>query len=179
MKKVISIVILLITVSSIGQTYKEVFEEVVAVDSTDRASLYERSLRWFVQNANNSNYVIKLKDPEKGEVYSKLSIETPKFEVRSKGNDWASAMNRMIVYKASIDISIQILSKDNRYKYVIKVDDVEKIEKLNNGNYAKNKKTLAIQDDKINGYIEPIVNSIIKEIKAHMSTKGNIEADDW
>ena len=88
-------------------------------------------------------------------------------------------MNRMIVYKASIDISIQILSKDNRYKYVIKVDDVEKIEKLNNGNYAKNKKTLAIQDDKINGYIEPIVNSIIKEIKAHMSTKGNIEADDW
>ena len=159
--------------------YGQPYEEVVLVDSTDMATLYERSLRWFVQNADNSNYVIKLKDPDKGEVYAKLSFETTEFRVKGGMNDWASVMNRTIVYKAKVNISAQILSKDSRYKYFIEVNEVEKIEKLNDGNYARMQKTKDVQEKEIHNYIEQFINSIIEDIKKHMSIKSDFENRNW
>ena len=174
--KIIFFIIVLTTLSPI---YSQIYENVVQVDSTQKSVLYERSLRWFIKNAENSNYVIKLKDPEKGEVYAKLSFDTPEFKVKGRMNDWASAINRMIVYKATGDISVQILCKDNRYKYFIEITNVEIIEKLNDGNYAINQKTKDIQKSKITIYIPQFINSIIDDINNHMNSMSDFETNDW
>ncbi|MCF6348675.1 MAG: hypothetical protein L3J20_10315 [Flavobacteriaceae bacterium] len=112
-------------------------------------------------------------------MFAKLSFKTPIFKVKGGGNDWVSALNRTIEYKALGNMTIQVLSKNGRYKYFIEVSEVEKIEKLNNGNYARRKKTKDIQNQEIKNYINKFTNSIIEDIKKHMITESDFENNEW
>ncbi len=174
------IVLLTIVVTNFTGLYSQTYEEVVEVDSITKSELYERSLRWFVINSKDSNTTIKLQDSDKGEVYAKISFETPIFKIRAGSNDWASALDRNILYKGKVNISAQILSKDGKYKYQIEVIDWEKIERLNKDYYAKMEKTINKQNEEIKTAIESYIsNEIIKDLKKHMSTKSSFEKNDW
>lgn len=174
------ILLLIIVLTNLTPLYSQTYDEVVEVDGVSKSELYERAVRWFVVNSKDSNTTIKLKDSEKGEVYAKISFETPVFKIRAGGNDWASALDRNILYKGRINISAQILSKEGRYKYFIEVTDWEKIERLNKDYHARMEKTISKQDEVIKTALESYIsNELIEDIKKHMSTKSTIEENEW
>lgn len=178
MKNIIAFII--IVLSNLTNIYSQNYEEVVEVDSISKSELYERSVRWFVINSKDSNTTIKLQDSEKGEVYAKISFDTPVLKIRAGNNDWASALDRNILYKGRVNISAQILSKDGRYKYHIEVIDWEKIERLNKDYYARMEKTISKQDEVINTAIDTYIsNNLIPDLKKHMSTKSGFDKNDW
>ena len=165
---------------SLTSSYSQTFEEVIEVENTGKSELYERSLRWFVINIKDSNFSIKLQDSIKGEVFGKLFFETPVFKIKGGMNDMVSVLDRYVYYKGRANISVQILSREGRYKYIINLTDWEKIQQIKTQNYARMEKTLIEQDEEITSYIDTYIKeALIEEIKKHMSTKSNFEEDDW
>lgn len=166
---------ILITTSSFSQE----FENVVKVEKTNKTILYQRALRWFVQNLENSNYTIKLKDSVKNEVYVKTNFSTDVEMIKGNIRDWVSALDRKIYFKANVSLSIQILTKDNRFRYLISISNIETIDKINNENYSRTKKTTnkinEINEQKVNSYVNRLIENLVK----HMKNKSNFEREDW
>ena len=149
-------------------------EEVVTLDSISKTDLYNRALRWFVDNTNNSNNILQLKDMENGELVGKFNYS---YQLKHKGGtwDWVSAVDRYILTNVKLSLSIQILVKDNKYKYKI---TIENIEKNNVGvTYAKMKATINQIENDINSKNKEYITLLSESINRFITTKSDYNKD--
>jgi len=134
MRKLIVIPLFLFFVYSFSQDKAPenlIWEEVIKVDSTSKATLYKRAQRWFVQKCKDSKNVLQLQDSIHGEIYGK-AVVTKVVKIKGNVNDWVSALNMQIISQGDVHFSTQILCKDNRYKYKIQIENIEKENKSSN-----------------------------------------------
>ena len=82
------------------------YNEVVEVKDIPKNELFHRAELWFAETFNNSNYVLKIKNADNGELVGKVTIvfQTP-----------------MMLYSAAngtIDFMVKVYTKDGKYKYI-------------------------------------------------------------
>lgn len=152
------------------------YEEVVAIESAPKDELYDRAYRWFVQYSKDANATIQLEDRVNGEIVGKMSIVTT---VSYKGSlkEFVSAADRVITMKSTNDITISIICKDNRYKYIIERTEVS-IDKVGK-NYARTDEGIKMVADLFVEEYSKRFESIKNSIKEHMSKPIEAASDDW
>ncbi len=87
------------------------YTEVVQVDSIDTKTLFVRAHSWFAHTFNSAQNAIQLDDKEAGRIIGKGS-----FPVTDNVEN-PTLMNVHI--SGSVDFTVEILTKDGRYKYII------------------------------------------------------------
>ena len=134
-----------------------VYTEVVKVDSLNKKELYNRVKKWVVLKYKSANDVIQLDDKEDGIIIG-------------KGNFGIKYYSR----KPTIEHTLQIETKDGRYKYTISSfiysdvqNDTFTVDKFPKS-WAGKKKLYRTIDEK--------VKSIIADLKKSMETELK---DDW
>ncbi|MGY6648328.1 DUF4468 domain-containing protein [Wenyingzhuangia sp. IMCC45574] len=134
-----------------------VYTEVIKVENINKKELYNRAKKWVVLKYKSANDVIQLDDKEDGIIIG-------------KGNFGIKYYSR----KPTIEHTIQIETKDGRYKYTVSSfiysdvqNDTFTIEKFPKSWFGK-KKLYKTLDEK--------VNSIIADLKKFMKTELK---DDW
>ncbi len=177
MNKIIITLIVDFTLSAVGFAQNET-EEVIPIENTSKNILFERGFRWFAIYCNNSNYILRLKDKENGELLGKIVL-TDEFTIKGSLMDWVSALDREITTKVIINTLVSIICKDNRYKYKITTENVV-IEKGPNGNFARTQKNIDVIAKEIEKRKTEIISNAIRSIRKHMEQKGDFEENkDW
>lgn len=154
------------------------FQEVINVTKS-KDSLFNNAVRWFAKNIKNSNVSLKISNKESGEVYGKIILI---YEISTKGEftDYVCAIDKFIYTEIKFDIDIQILCKENKYKYRIDIKDY----KISNPHKsacqggvssARKEKTKSIIANQINTQNPIEIFNLIQSIKDSM----NKSEDTW
>ena len=152
------------------------YEEVVSVESTAKDELYDRAHRWFVQYSRDANATIQLEDKVNGEILGKMSFVA---RVSYKGSlkEFVSAMDRIITAQSTSNVTISIICKDNRYKYIIERTGVD-VEKVGT-NYARTDEGIKTVADLLAEKYKDQFESIKESIKEHMNKPIESASDEW
>lgn len=155
--------------SHIATSYEEV---VTATGSKDE--LFGRASRWFAENVRDANTSIKLKDKESGEVLGKIFLG---YEFKTLGtlSDWVCASDRYIYTSVEMYSNVQILCKDNRFKYRIDLTDY-RVSNPYRGtcshaagpSRATNKATILTINNEIEARDRALIDSLVKGLKQYM-----------
>jgi len=98
------------TIFPIDEKGEIVYSEVVKVDSAKSNELFVRAHEWFANAFKSAKAVIQLDDKEAGKIVGKGTFDV------SDNNNHNSLI--YIAWTGTVDFTVEIQTKDGRYKYV-------------------------------------------------------------
>ena len=181
MKKLILIALLFASTKLLAQdipvdsvTHKVTYQEVVKVDNTPQAELYNRAKSWFAKSFRSANKVLQMYDKDLGKLIG-------------KGSEPLTYKYALVNMNYTLHYTLAVVVKDGRYRYeitdiTVPDDDpagyhltLDQIVVDGNSGKEKTKKDNGEYRNRFKGYIvnsDLFFKALITDLKTSMAAKS-------